>query len=124
MNETCQNNAPAAASSMDEPALRQKARDAVVAGRLPMRSPTAVWGGPGTGKSCAVCAQVIGGNGLGFELEFGGDGIGAPIVHNVHIWCFAAWEFECRSFLPAADDAVTIPGRERDRTHRRERDPG
>lgn len=105
-----------------ETALRQKARDAIAAGRLPTRSPTGVWGGPGTGKSCAVCAQVIGGDGLGFELEFEADGGGEREVHNVHIWCFAAWEFECRSLLQAADDNGTITGRERDRTH--QRDPG
>ena len=103
-----------------ESALRQKAREAIMAGRLPTRSPTGVWGGPGTGKTCAVCGQVIGGNSLGFELEFGDDDVAGRTVHDVHIWCFAAWEFECRSFLPAADDGVTIPGRERDGTHQRE----
>jgi hypothetical protein len=104
----------------DEPALREKARDAIMAGRLPTRSPTGVWGGPGTGKSCAVCTQVIGGDGLGFELEFDGDDVAGSRVHDVHIWCFAAWEFECRAFLPATDDSGTISGRERDRTHQRE----
>ena len=105
-----------------ESTLRQKARDAITAGRLPTRNPTGVWGGPGTGKSCAVCTQVISGDGLGFELEFASADVAGPTptVHNVHIWCFAAWEFECRSFLPAADDDGTIPGRERDGTHRRE----
>lgn len=101
-----------------ESVLRQKARDAIAAGRLPIRSPTGVWGGPGSGKSCAVCAQVIGGDGLGFELEFGADDGAGPKVHNVHIWCSAAWEFECRSFLPAAEDDGTITPRERDRTHK------
>jgi hypothetical protein len=104
----------------DESLLSERARDAIMAGRLPARAPTGVWGGPGTGKSCAVCTQVIGGDGLGFELEFDGDGIAGPNVYNVHIWCFAAWEFECRAFLPAADDHGTISDRERDRTHQRE----
>ena len=103
-----------------ESALRQKARDAIMAGRLPTCSPTGVWGSPGTGKTCAVCGQVIGRDGLGFELEFDGDDVAGRQVHNVHIWCFAAWEFECQSSLPAVDDEVTIPGRERDRTHKRE----
>lgn len=128
MTETYKNNAVAAMSavgrSMDEFALREKARDAIIAGRLPVRAPTGVWGGPGTGKSCAVCSQVIGADGLGFELEFEGDGIPGSPLHHVHIWCFAAWEFECRKLLPAADDDGTISGRERVGTHKRERDPG
>jgi hypothetical protein len=103
-----------------ESALRQKARDAIMAGRLPTCSPTGVWGGPGTGKTCAVCGQVIGRDSLGFELEFGGDDVEGRKVHDVHIWCFAAWEFECRGFLPAVDDQVTIAGRERDGSHKRE----
>jgi hypothetical protein len=126
MTETHKNNAVAATSpvgrSMDESALREKARDAIVAGRLPVRAPTGVWGGPGTGKSCAVCSQVISADGLGFELEFAGDGSAGPQLHHVHIWCFAAWELECRRLLPAADDDVTISGRERDGNH--ERGPG
>jgi hypothetical protein len=124
MTETYKNNDVAAASpvgrSTDESVLREKARDAIMAGRLPMRSPTGVWGGPGTGESCAVCTQVIGGDGIGFELEFGGDGIAGLRLYHVHLWCFAAWEFECRSLLPEADTEVRISGRERDETHQRE----
>jgi hypothetical protein len=104
----------------DEWALRQKARDAIMAGRLPTYRPTGVWGGPGTGNSCAVCAQAITADGLGFELEFAEEDTGQPEIRNVHLWCFAAWEFECRSFLPAPDDGVTILGRERDDTHKHE----
>ena len=111
MTETYDNHASA---------LRQQARDAIAAGRLPARSPAGVWGGPGTGKTCAVCGRVIGGDGLGFEVEFGGDEADAAEICHFHIWCFAAWEFECESFLPAADDGGTISGRERDGTHQRE----
>ena len=117
MSENNQNNAAA----MDDHALRQQARDAIMAGRLPARSPTGVWGGPGTGKNCAVCGQVVGKDRLGFEVEFAEDA-GVPELHHVHVWCFAAWEFECRSFLPAAADNGTISGRECARSS--EPDPG
>lgn len=117
MGESKQNDA----RSSDEGALRQKARDAIMAGRLPTCSPTGVWGGPGTGNKCAVCAQCITADGLGFELEFVGAGRREPEIRNVHLWCFAAWELECRSFLPAAEDSGTIPLRERYDTRQRER---
>jgi hypothetical protein len=126
VSESQQNDAVAAASaagSLDqsnELALRQKAHDAIMAGRLPVRSPTAVWGGPGTGRGCAVCAEVISPEGLGFELEFRADHAVEVELHDVHLWCFAAWEHECQRFLPAARDDGTIPGRERDGTHSRE----
>jgi hypothetical protein len=63
----------------DEQALRAKAHAAVLAGKLPARSPDRVWGGPGVGAPCEVCGSPI----TKDDKEF-----------HVHIRCFAAWEFE------------------------------
>ena len=111
MNENNQDNAPAAS---DEFALRQKARDAIGAGRLPVAKPTAIWGGPGTGKNCAVCSEAVRRDGLGFEIEFAPERSGEPPVRNVHVRCFAAWEFESQRVLPDDADSGTISSRERE----------
>jgi hypothetical protein len=92
--------------------LRRKARAAIRAGMLPSQHQVSVWGGPGSGASCAVCGDMVPQDGLGFEMEFR-DVEGRPELRQVHIPCFAAWDLECRAFLQADGNGVTIPDRER-----------
>ena len=95
----------------DPAALKEKARDAIRALRLPARRPERVWGGPGAGNGCALCTHSVSPDGLGFELQFGQDASARPEIHHMHIWCFAAWESERRS-LQGEDDGGTIDGGE------------
>jgi hypothetical protein len=82
----------------DEKSLRDKARAAVKAGKLPSRAPTRTWGGPGVGAPCAVCELPVQPDEMEFEIQFAHDG-GSPGLDkfHVHIRCFAAWEFERRN---------------------------
>jgi hypothetical protein len=94
---------------MDEQELRQKAREAIQAGRMPTSRPEGVWGGRGAGVECAVCGQVVSPDTLGFDLDFGPSvTVGVGNTPHVHIRCFAAWEFEYQSRLPAESDGLTI----------------
>jgi len=79
----------------DEPILREKARDAIRSGRLPSRRSDRMWGGPGMSAPCAVCGEPVSRDQTGFELQFEGDNAESPMDrHNLHVRCFAAWEFE------------------------------
>jgi hypothetical protein len=79
----------------DEKILREQARAAVRAGKIPSRQPDRTWGGPGVGATCAVCGLPVTKDEMEFEIEFSrdGDNTGLDKFH-VHIRCFAAWEFE------------------------------
>jgi hypothetical protein len=55
---------------------------------------------------------VVPQDGLGFEVEFQ-DADGRLKLGQVHIPCFAAWDLECRTFLQADTNGVTISHRER-----------
>jgi hypothetical protein len=80
---------------MDESTLRQMARDALRAGKIPSRPPERMWGGPGSGACCAVCGLLVSREELGFEFEFARNGHGGPGGNfHAHIRCFAAWELE------------------------------
>ena len=81
----------------DEPRLREQAREAVRAGKLPARAPDRTWGGPGVGVPCAVCGKPVAKDEMEFEIEFAHDGDN-PGLDKFHILirCFAAWEFERR----------------------------
>lgn len=112
----------------DESVLRARAREAIKVGNLPDHRPEHVWGGPGSGESCAVCGDTVDKGDVELELQFAASpGAGAPNYH-LHAQCFAAWELERRNgspnghALPLADDRGIMPGREHNRTGRRERD--
>ena len=44
---------------MSEDRLRGMIREKLRAGRLPWRQSDRTWGGPGSGRLCAVCEQAI-----------------------------------------------------------------
>jgi hypothetical protein len=72
----------------DECVLRAPAREAIKTGNLPAQRPERMWGGPGTGASCAVCGKTIGTVEIEFELQFASDvGCGAA-NYMVHARCF------------------------------------
>jgi hypothetical protein len=79
----------------DEPVLRERARERLRAGKLPVRGPDRTYGGAGNGETCAVCAQLITRDQLELEIDVnrGGATSGTDTYH-FHTRCFAAWEFE------------------------------
>jgi len=73
----------------DESGLRAGAGDAVKPGKLPDRRPERMWGGPGSGGSCAICGKTIGTEEVEFELQFVSDGGSGTVSYQVHARCFA-----------------------------------
>lgn len=80
---------------LDHASLRKRARDAVHSGSLPARLPDRVWGGPGVGEPCPVCAGTVTTTELVLQMDYTYEH-GAPGVASVylHARCFAAWEVE------------------------------
>ena len=76
-----------------ESELRERARELIHEGRLPDRAPARVWGGPGSGVTCALCAEVIPPN----EMEYEADATvgNAERTLHFHFVCHAAWQLEC-----------------------------
>lgn len=114
----------------DETVLRTRAREAMKRGTLPQDPPERMWGGPGSGASCDVCARPTGQDEVEFELEFASAGGTGTTNYHVHARCFAAWELERRNghsngssrhSLPQADNEVIMPDRERSTTNDGER---
>jgi hypothetical protein len=83
----------------DQSTLRQKAREAILAGKLPCRRPERIWAGPSAGSRCRICDKLVERDEIECELEFTGDhdDRGQPSC-RVHFRCFAAWEYLCRYF--------------------------
>jgi hypothetical protein len=79
----------------DGPILRERARAAIEAGKLPRRSADRTWGGPGVGAPCSVCDQPVTRDQMEFEVQFVNQGTAPGLdVYHVHVRCFAAWELE------------------------------
>jgi hypothetical protein len=76
-----------------EDPLNELAREAIRAGRVPMREPDRMWGGDGGGAPCSVCAAPVEGTASGFELEFKQKS-GDAQCHHLHVPCYAAWVVE------------------------------
>jgi hypothetical protein len=72
--------------------LRDKAREALRARKLPIRRADRMWGGRGVGAECSICSSPVKPDELEFELEY----LWANVIgkHHVHIHCFTAWERE------------------------------
>ena len=73
--------------------LREKVRQAIVAGKLPNQEPALTFGGHGDGASCVICDEPITPHQIGFDIEFGPDAGGdagsgpyylhAPVFHRL-----------------------------------------
>ena len=76
-----------------ESELRERARELIREGRLPDRAPARVWGGPGSGVTCALCAEAIPAS----EMEYEADAAVGSAVQTLHFHfvCHAAWQLEC-----------------------------
>ena len=99
----------------------------ITVGKLPKHRPSALWGGPGSGKSCAVCGKTIETGDVEMELQFTSEGGTGTANYHVHARCYAVWERERQNrdansdSLPRGDDGGIIPSRERNTTNRGER---
>ena len=79
----------------EEVVLREKARAAIKAGRMPTKLHQRLWGGSGTGGPCSVCDLPVSKDQPESEIEFTTNGVASSLVKFVlHVRCFAAWEFE------------------------------
>src|SRR5579863_406894 len=82
----------------DKTEIRQKAREAITAGKVPARHPHRMWGGMGDGACCAICGGSITQDEFGMDLEFArDDGDPDKIEYYFHVRCYTAWDSErCR----------------------------
>jgi hypothetical protein len=79
----------------DEPILREKARNAILSGKLPSRLPERTWGGPGAGVTCVICGEPVTTQQMAIEIQFSHDGGSLGLdKFDIHFRCFAAWELE------------------------------
>jgi hypothetical protein len=83
---------------MSEVSLRDRARLHLRDGSIPNEVPRRVYGGPGVGARCQVCALPIRQDQSELELQFFRDAVEKPHldVFHLHTRCFAAWELERR----------------------------
>jgi len=101
----------------DESTLRQKAREAILAGKLPYRRPERMWAGRGVGSRCTICDKLVERDEIEYELDFtlDHDDSSQP-TPRVHRHCLTAWEFWCRYF-DAAREAIPTSSPMRSATH-------
>ena len=82
----------------DEPILRQKAREAILSGRLPVARPSRTVYGHSAGATCVVCGDPVRRGEMNYELEFRASPPpdAGPEVRRCHLHhrCFVAWQFE------------------------------
>jgi len=74
--------------------LHAKAREAIRAGNLPLRSPDKLWGGPATGNQCAVCGVSTTPGQMELEIEFARDSETSRTRYHLHPLCFAIFNRE------------------------------
>ena len=79
--------------------LRQKVRELLENGELPITPPDSTWGGPGGGGRCVVCGMPVGAKEMGVDLEYR-PAAGTPVCMPMHVHCFSAWDSE-RHMSPA-----------------------
>ena len=84
----------------DEASLRDAARRAIVAGRLPHEQWAHLWGQPGDGRACAVCDAPLMRDQLTVGVQFPQDPTVEARAFYVRLACFAAWDQERQRFEP------------------------
>ena len=87
-----------------EATLREKARAAMLNGKLPRATPNRTFlAGAGTGVACAVCAELVTTDQAEIELQFTGEGVQPRLNrYQLHVWCFTAWKSERRYGGPSS----------------------
>jgi hypothetical protein len=63
-------------------------------GRLPVRAPDKLWGGPATGDPCAICGVPTVPGSVELELQFTDDADGRMTTYRVHPHCFSIFNLE------------------------------
>ena len=107
----------------DEPILREKAREAILSGRLPTARPSRMFAGPSAGEKCAVCGDSVLRGEIEYEIEFRASSApeGKSLrdtlerlngsleirCYHLHHHCFVAWELE-RSKAKSPDRRLSI----------------
>ena len=86
----------------DECILRETALEAIIGGTLPTRKPDRTLGGLGSGKTCAVCGDLLTPTQMALEIEFNRHGSPGLDTYHLHPRCFAAWELESHNMLARA----------------------
>lgn len=84
------------AQMLAEAMLREKARAAMLNGKLPRATPNRTFlAGAGTVVACAVCAELVTTDQAEIELQFTGEGVQPRLNrYHLHVWCFTAWKSE------------------------------
>ncbi len=79
----------------DDSSRRDKAREAIRGGHLPVQAPDRTVWHTGCGTACDVCGDRIVDYQAEFEIEFNRPGVWPGIDrYHLHAACFAAWEWE------------------------------
>ena len=91
----------------DEPIIREKTREAIQSGRLPITQPRRIFCLRSAGATCAVCGDPVPVGEMEFELEFrtAPPPDEKPLIErlnwtpevrhcHLHPHCFMAWQFE------------------------------
>ena len=91
----------------DEQILREKAREAIRVGKIPITKPARIFGGPMVGgAACSVCDAPIGPREISLEIESCAPAgeksetlqrlrvVAEARRYHLHLRCLAAWEFE------------------------------
>ena len=81
---------------LDEIRLRERAREAIRSGKLPLRPADRIVGRHGwSGLSCPVCGEPVKRGEVDVEIQFRRlDPTLGLDCYQLHPRCFAAWEFE------------------------------
>jgi hypothetical protein len=83
-------------------ALREKIRERLQAGALPLTKPARTWGGRGLDRTCGACELPITREQMEYEVEFEAPAHAALKVQHMHLTCFAAWELERELIIRAS----------------------
>ncbi len=80
----------------EEVMLRDKAREQIRNGKIPLRRPDRTWGGPGVGGVCAICDERVTRKESEVAISFYRSPNAAPWLDKylLHTHCFAVWEHE------------------------------
>jgi hypothetical protein len=111
----------------DDSVLSGRVRELMKVGKLPRHRPARLWGGPGSGESCAVCGKTIGTGEVEMELQFTSEGGTGTGNYHTHARRFAVWERELQNeganghSLPEEGHEGIMTDRERNATNQRER---
>ena len=76
----------------DECILREKALEAIIGGKLPIRKPDRTLGGLGSGKTCALCSELLTPTQMELEIEFNRHGSPGLDTYHLHPRCFTVWD--------------------------------